>query len=156
MKASERVVEQLNKLLTLELTVINQYFAHTKMCENWGYSRLAKQFRDIALEEMKDAEEIIERILFLEGIPNMQRLGPVKLGENVPEQIRVQLEGERQALKILAEGVAFSLEEGDQASREFFASRLPEEEGHVDWLETQISIIEQVGEQNYLAQQIRE
>jgi bacterioferritin len=156
MKASERVVEQLNKLLTLELTVINQYFAHTKMCENWGYPRLAKRFRDIAMEEMKDAEEIIERVLFLEGIPNMQRLGPVKLGENVPEQLSVQLEGERQALKVLAEGVAISLEVGDQASREFFASRLPEEEGHVDWLETEISIIQHVGEQNYLAQQISE
>jgi bacterioferritin len=156
MEASERVVEQLNKLLTLELTVINQYFAHTKMCENWGYRGLAKRFRDIALEEMKDAEEIMERVLFLEGIPNMQRLGPVKLGEDVPEQLRLQLEGERQALKVLAEGVAISLEVGDPASREFFAGRLPEEEGHVDWLETQISIIEQVGEQNYLAQQISE
>lgn len=156
MKGSERVVEQLNELLTLELTIVNQYFAHSKMCENWGYQRLAKHFRDVALEEMKDAEEIIERILYLEGVPNMQRLGPVMLGERIREQLRIQLEGERQALKTLADGVAISLEVGDQASREFFASRLPEEEGHVDWLETQLSIIEQVGEENYLAQQIRE
>lgn len=156
MKGSERVIEQLNELLTLELTVINQYFTHAKMCENWGYARLAKRLRDVAVEEMKDAEEIIERILFLEGVPNMQRLGPVTLGERVPEQLRIQLEGERQALTILAKGVTTSLEVGDQASREFFASRLPEEEGHVDWLETQLSIIEQVGEELYLAQQIGE
>lgn len=156
MRGTERVVQALNDLLTLELTVINQYFLHSKMCENWGYRRLAKRLRDTAFEEMKDAEDIVERILFLEGIPNMQRLGPVTIGESVPEQFRIQLDGEKQALKILAEGVAVSLEDGDQASREFFASRLPEEEAHVDWLETNLMLIDQVGEQLYLAQQVRE
>jgi bacterioferritin len=105
---------------------------------------------------MKDAEEIVERILFLEGVPNMQRLGPVTIGESVPEQFRIQLDGERQALKILADGVAVSLEHGDQASREFFAGRLPEEETHVDWLETELMLVDQIGEQLYLAQQVRE
>lgn len=155
MKGSERVVEALNDLLTLELTVINQYFVHSKMCENWGLERLAARFREIAMEEMRDAEEIIDRILFLEGLPNMQRLGVVTVGETVTEQFRIQLEGERQALQILGDAVAVSLEEGDQASREFFAGRLPEEEEHVDWLETQLSLLEQVGEGHYLAQHIR-
>jgi bacterioferritin len=156
MKGSDRVTEALNDLLTLELTVINQYFLHSKMCENWGYARLAKRLRDVAFEEMKDAESIIDRILFLEGLPNMQRLGAVRIGESVPEQLQIQLEAEREALTILAEGIKASLEEGDEASREFFAGSLLEEEEHADWLETELSLIEQVGEANYLAQQIRD
>jgi bacterioferritin len=117
MKGNGRVIEALNDLLTLELTVINQYFLHSKMCENWGYRRLAKRFRDVAFEEMKDAERIIDRILFLEGVPNMQRLGAVTIGESVPEQLQIQLEGEGQALRVLADGIKVSLEEGDDASR---------------------------------------
>jgi bacterioferritin len=156
MKGSGRVTDVLNELLTLELTVINQYFLHSKMCENWGYRRLAKHFRDVAFEEMKDAERIIDRILFLEGVPNMQRLGAVTIGESVPEQLQIQLEGERQALKILADGIKVSLEDRDDASREFFAGSLLEEEGHADWLETELSLIGQVGEVNYLAQQIHD
>lgn len=126
------------------------------MCENWGYRRLAKRLREVAFEEMKDAEAIIDRILLLEGVPNMQRLGAVTIGEGVPEQLRIQLEGERQALKILADGIKVSLEEGDDASREFFAGSLLEEEEHADWLETELSLIDQVGEAIYLAQQIHE
>jgi bacterioferritin len=156
MKGKARVTDALNDLLTLELTVINQYFLHSKMCENWGYRRLAKRFRDVAFEEMKDAERIIDRILFLEGVPNMQRLGAVTIGENVPEQLRIQLEGERQALRILAGCIKVSLEEGDDASREFFASSLLEEEEHADWLETELSLIGHVGDANYLAQQIHD
>jgi bacterioferritin len=156
MKGNGRVIEALNELLTLELTVLNQYFLHSKMCENWGYRRLAKRLREVALEEMKDAERIIDRILFFEGVPNMQRLLAVTIGENVPEQLRIQLEGERQALKILAGGIKVSLEEGDDASREFFAGSLLEEEGHADWLETELSLIDQVGEANYLARQIHD
>ena len=123
MKGSGRVTDALNELLTLELTVINQYFLHSRMCEKWGYQRLAKRFRDVAFEEMKDAERIIDRILFFEGVPNMQRLGAVTIGESVPEQLQIQLEGERQALKILGDGIRVSLEEADDASREFFAKR---------------------------------
>jgi bacterioferritin len=156
MKGNGRVIEKLNDLLTLELTVINQYFLHAKMCENWGYRRLAKRLRDVAFEEMKDAERIIDRILFFEGVPNMQRLGAVTIGESVPEQLQIQLEGERQALKVLADGIKVSLEEGDDASREFFAGSLLGEEEHADWLETELSLIGQVGEANYLAQQIHD
>jgi bacterioferritin len=154
MKGRGRVTDALNDLLTLQMTVIKQYFLHSRMCENWGYRRLARRLREVGLEEMKDAEAIIDRILFLEGVPNMQRLGAVTIGESVPEQLGIQLEGERQALKILADGIKVSLEEGDEASREFFASSLLEEEEHVDWLETELSLIGQVGEANYLAQQI--
>ena len=156
MQGNARVIDALNDLLTLELTVINQYFLHSKMCENWGYERLAKRLRDVSLDEMKDAERIVDRILLLDGIPNMQRLGAVTIGETVPEQLRIQLEGELQALKILAQGITASLEVGDEASREFFAGSLLEEEQHADWLETELSLITQVGEANYLAQQIRD
>jgi bacterioferritin len=154
MKGKDRVIDALNELLTLELTVVNQYFLHSRMCENCGYHRLEKRFREIAFEEMKDAERIIDRILFLEGVPNMQRMGAVTIGESIPEMYRIGLEGERYALRILADGIKVSLEEGDDASREFFASSLLEEEEHVDWLETEQSLIERVGEANYLAQQI--
>jgi bacterioferritin len=154
MKGKEKVIEALNELLTLELTVINQYFLHSKMCQDWGYGRLAARLRAVSREEMDDAEQIIERILFLQGVPNMQRLAPVTIGERVPEQLQIHLEAERQALELLGKGVSVSDEAGDRASREFFAARLQEEESHINWLETQLSLIDQVGESNYLAQQI--
>jgi bacterioferritin len=154
MKGNEKVIGALNELLTLELTVINQYFLHSKMCEDWGYARLAARLRAVSREEMDDAEEIIDRILLLEGIPNMQRLGAVTIGESVPEQLRLQLEAERRALELLGKGITVSDEAGDPASREFFAARLQEEENHVNWLETQLNLLERVGEANYLAQHI--
>jgi bacterioferritin len=155
MKGNDRVIEDLNELLTLQLTAINQYFLHSKMCEDWGYARLAARFRDLSREEMDDAEEIISRILLLEGVPNMQRLGPVTIGETVPEQLRLQLETEKRALELLTAGIATSDQAGDPASREFFAARLQEEEEHAGWLEAQLFLLEKVGEENYLAQQIR-
>jgi bacterioferritin len=155
MKGNDRVIEALNELLTLQLTAINQYFLHSKMCEDWGYGRLAARFREVSREEMDDAEEIIARVLLLEGVPNMQRLEPLRVGETVPEQLRLQLETEQRALELLAAGIAASDEAGDQASREFFAARLHEEEEHANWLEGQLALLEKVGEQNYLAQQIR-
>jgi bacterioferritin len=155
MKGKDRVVEALNELLTLELTIVNQYFLHSRMCESWGYGGLAARLRETSMEEMRDAEELIDRILFLEGLPNMQRLGPVTVGETVPEQLEIQLEGEKRALTILAECVTLAEKEGDAASREFFAGRLQEEERHLDWLETQLALIHRLGEENYLAQQIR-
>jgi bacterioferritin len=155
MKGNERVIEALNEVLTLELTVINQYFLHSKMCEDWGYPRLAARFRAVSREEMDDAEEIIERILFLEGVPNMQRLGAVIIGESVPEQLRLHLEAERQALELVAKGIGAADAAGDRASREFFAARLQEEEKHLNWVETQLNLLEKVGEANYLAQQIK-
>lgn len=153
MKGSPRVLEALNELLALEPTAVNQYFAHAKICENWGYDRLAGHLRETSLEEMKDVEEIIHRILFLEGAPRMTPLA-VTTGASVAEQLRADLETETQAMKLLHQGIAASLEDEDQASREFFASRLPEEERHADWLETQLSLIAEIGEANYLAQQI--
>jgi len=154
MKGSQNVLEALNGLLALELSAVNQYFLHSKMCENWGYDRLAHHLRETSLEEMKDAEEIIHRILFLEGMPAMHHIG-VTTGASVAEQLRADLETENQAIKLLHAGIAAALAEGDQASREFFASRLPEEETHADWLETQLALIDQIGEGNYLAQQLR-
>ena len=124
------------------------------MCQNWGYERLAERFRQISLEEMKDAEEIIERVLFLDGRPRMEQPPAVTIGATVPEQLRSVLETEMDALKLLRQGIATALEVDDQATREFLAGRLPDEEGHVDWLETQLSLIDSIGEANYLAQQL--
>jgi bacterioferritin len=155
MKGNDRVIEALNELLALQLTAINQYFLHSKMCEDWGYARLAARFREVSREEMDDAEEIIARILLLEGVPNMQRLGPITIGETVPEQLRLELETEKRALELLASGIAVADDAGDQASRGFFAARLHEEEEHASWLEAQLFLLEKVGEKNYLAQQIR-
>ena len=154
MQGNPRVIEALNDVLTAELTAINQYFIHHKMCDNWGYERLSKKKREESIEEMKHADRVIERILFLDGVPNMQRLGSVTVGETVPEQFRIALEGEHRALELLRGGISIALEEGDEASREFFAGRLLEEEGHVDFAETQLGLIEQLGEANYLAQQL--
>lgn len=156
MQGSPRILQMLNELLTLELTAINQYFLHSKLCDHWGYGRLAKKVRETAMEEMKDAEEIVERILFLEGVPNVQRLGSVTVGESVPEVLRLQLETEKAALRTIGEGIVACLAEGDHGTREFLAARLPEEEGHVDWLETQLGLVGQLGEVPYLAEQMHE
>ena len=156
MKGDKKVIGVLNELLTLELTVVNQYFVHSKMCANWGYRRLADKFRKDAMDEMKDAEEIIDRILYLEGVPNVQRLGTVALGETVTEQLSLALEAERNAVTLITKAMGVAEKAGDQGTREFLAPSLNEEEAHIDWIETQIGLIEQVGEQNYLAAQIRE
>lgn len=156
MKGSPRIIDALNALLRLELGAVNQYVAHSRMCASWGYERLAKRFRDIGLEEMRDAEELIDRVLFLEGVPDMRQPEGVTVGRTVTQQYRAALDSERRAIELLSAGVSAALEAGDQASREFFAGRLREEESHVDWLETQLSLIEEVGEPNYLAQQLRE
>lgn len=156
MKANKRIVEFLNELLTLELTVVNQYFAHSKMCAAWGYGRLTAKLREDAMAEMRDAEAIIDRILFFEGVPNLQRLGSVVLGETVPEVLKLAVASEEKALKLLAEGIGICAEENDLATREFLAENLAEEESHLDWLETQLRLIEQIGLPNYLAQQVRD
>jgi bacterioferritin len=154
MRGSGRVVELLNELLTLELTAINQYFLHSKMCENWGFSRTAQRFREVSMAEMKDAEEITERILLLEGVPNVQRMGSLVVGENVPEQLQLALDTELGALNLLRDMIAAASDERDDGTRVFLEQRVGDEEQHVDWLETQLELIKQVGEQNYLAQQI--
>ena len=149
------MIEILNDVLTAELTAINQYFIHAKMCANWGYHRLADYIRHESIDEMKHADVLIERILFLEGVPNMQRLNPVRVGETVPNSSRVDLELEYTAIPRLNDGVAGLVDVGDNASHALLEGILVSEEEHVDWLEAQLELIRQVGEPNYLAQQIR-
>jgi bacterioferritin len=156
MKGNAKVIEALNDVLTAELTGINQYFIHAKMCENWGYKRLAEINRKEAISEMKHADEVIERILFLDGLPNLQRLGKVRVGEAVPEQLKLDHGLELDAVSRLNKGVALAVEVGDNGTRELLEGILVSEEEHVDWLEAQLELIKQVGEQNYLAQQIRD
>jgi len=156
MKGNAKLIETLNEILTGELTAINQYFIHAKMCENWGYHRLAKKVRDESIGEMKHADEIIERILFLEGVPNMQRLEKVRVGETVHEQLKLDLKLEEVAVPRLNKAIEQAVDVGDNTTRELLEEILVSEEEHVDWLEAQLNLIKQVGEQNYLAQQIKD
>jgi bacterioferritin len=156
MKGHDRIIETLNEVLTAELTAINQYFIHARMCENWGYERLWKKIRAESIEEMKHADELIERILYLEGLPNLQRLGKVNVGQTVPEQLRLDLGVEKAALKMLNDAVELARSLGDNGSRELLEKILTDEEEHTNWIEAQLSLIEQVGEGHYLAQQIKE
>ena len=155
MKGDPKVIEILNEVLTAELTAINQYFVHAEMCENWGYDRLLHAIRKESIEEMKHAEKLIERVLFLEGIPNVQRLWNIRIGENVLEIFKSDLALELEALPRLNEGIETCRELGDNNSRHLLEEILEDEEEHVDWLEAQLSLIEQVGLQNYLAEQIK-
>ena len=156
MKGDSRIIEVLNDVLTAELTAINQYFVHAEMCENWGYARLHKVIRKHSIGEMKHAEELIERVLFLEGIPNVQRIGKINIGENVPEMMKVDYALELDALPRLNQGIELCRELGDNNSRHLLEEILEEEEEHVDWIEAQQALLEQVGVQNYLAQQIKD
>jgi bacterioferritin len=156
MKGDAKIIEILNEVLTAELTAINQYFLHGEMCENWGYERLHKVMRKHSIGEMKHAEEVIERVLFLEGIPNVQRLGKINIGENALEILKSDLALELDALPRLNQGIELCREVGDNNSRHLLEEILEDEEEHVDWLEAQLTLVEQVGIQNYLAQQIKE
>ena len=156
MKGPYRIIETLNDVLTAELTAINQYFIHARMCENWGYERLWKKIRAESLSEMKHADELIERILYLEGLPNLQRLGKVNVGQSVPEQLRLDLSVEKAAVKLLNDGIELCRSLGDNGSRELLEHILEGEEKHENWIEAQLTLIEQVGEGNYLAQQIKD
>ena len=156
MQGNPAIIEMLNEALTAELTAINQYFIHAKMCDNWGFDRLAEKIRDESIDEMKDAEALIERILYLEGVPNLQRLGPVMVGETVPEQFDLDLAVEVAAVERYNRGIALAVEHGDNGTRELFERRLLGEESHADWLESQIELIRQVGVENYLATQIHD
>ena len=156
MQGNERVLDLLNDVLTAELTAVNQYFVDAKMCQNWGYDRLAAKFREDSIDEMKDADSLIERILYLDGVPNMQRLGPVRVGETVPEKLKLALDVETEAIIRLNAGVAVCVELGDNGSRELLERILVGEEEHADWLEAQLELVRQVGEAHYLAQQIRD
>jgi bacterioferritin len=156
MEGSPAVIEMLNDVLTAELTAINQYFIHARMCDNWGYDRLAEKLRHESVDEMKDADSIIERILYFEGVPNMQRLGAVGVGETVPEQLQLDLELERAAVERYNRGIALCVAEGDNGTRDLLEGQLRGEEEHLDWIETQLELIRQVGLENYLAQQMRD
>jgi bacterioferritin len=155
MKAKEGIIDLLNKILTADLTAINQYFVHAKMCENWGYERLYEKVRSRSLDEMKDADELIGHILYLEGVPNMQRLGTVQVGETVPEQFKLDLKAEQEMLKILSDGVVHCTKVGDFTTRHMLEDMAKDVDEHIDWIETQMETITQVGLENYLAEQIK-
>lgn len=150
------LIELLNDVLSAELTAINQYFIHAKMCGNWGFLRLQKVVRAESIDEMKHAEQLIERILFLEGVPNLQRLYKLNVGENVEEQLRSDLALEYVAIERLNKGIEQARLAGDHATREMLEGILVSEEQHTDWIETQLELIRQIGLPNYLAQQLRE
>ncbi|RZA17112.1 MAG: bacterioferritin [Lysobacteraceae bacterium] len=154
MKGDAKVIELLNKALYNELTAINQYFLHAKMLKNWGLKELAEHEYHESIDEMKHADTLAERILFLDGLPNFQALGKLKIGENPRELLQCDLALELEALPALREGIVHSESAGDFVSRKLFADILASEEEHIDWIETQLSLIERIGEQNYLAQQL--
>ena len=154
MKGDPKIIEILNDVLTAELTAINQYYVHAKMCENWGYARLAAKVREESIDEMRHAELVIDRILFLEGVPNLQRYHKLHVGETVKEQFESDLQLEYAAIAMLNQGIAKCREYGDNASEDLLTRILVSEEQHTDWIETQLELIKQVGEQNYLAQQM--
>ena len=154
MQGDPEIIEALNEILTAELTAINQYFIHAKMRENWGFKRLAEVARKESIEEMEDADKIIERILYLDGVPNLQRYNPVLVGEDVPEQLRLELETEKAAIERYNRHIALAVAKGDNGTRELFEHRLVDEESHADWLETQLNVIETIGVELYLAQQL--
>jgi bacterioferritin len=150
------IIELLNDVLTAELTAVNQYFVDSKMFDNWGYDRLAEKFREESISEMKDADHLIGRILFLEGVPNLQRLGTLRVGETAPEKFDAALAVEYEAIERLNNGIAQCVAAGDNGSRELLEHVLEGEESFTDWLETQVELIRQVGEPHYLAQQIHD
>ncbi len=156
MKGDPQIIDLLNEVLTNELTAINQYFLHARMCENWGYERLWKKNREESIDEMKHADRIIERVLYLEGIPNIQRLGKINIGEDVPEQLKSDLELERHAIPVLNRGIEQCRKAGDNGSAELLEHILEDEEDHANWLEAQVGLLDQVGVQNYLAEQMKE
>jgi bacterioferritin len=155
MRGHDQVISVLNDVLTAELTAINQYFIHARMCENWGYDRLWHKLREESIGEMRDADRLIARILYLEGVPNLQRLGKVNVGQTVPEQLRLDLEVERDAIRRLNDGVELCRSLGDNGSRDLLEDILKGEEDHANWIEAQLTLIAQMGEANYLAQQIK-
>jgi bacterioferritin len=154
MKGDAKVIEFLNKALYNELTAINQYFLHAKMLKNWGLKELADHEYHESIDEMKHADSLAERILFLDGLPNFQALGKLRIGENPRELLTCDLALELEALPLLRDAIAYCEQINDFVSRKLFADILESEEEHVDWLETQLALIERIGEQNYLARQI--
>jgi bacterioferritin len=154
MRGNDRIIELLNEVLTAELTAVNQYFLHSKMCHHWGYQRLAEHGRDESIDEMRHADKVTDRVLFLEGIPNYQRYFPLHIGETPLEQLQSDLQLEQTAIERLNNGIAEAVQLGDNGTRELLAEILVAEEEHADWLETQLETIRQIGIEHYLAQQM--
>lgn len=155
MKAKEGVVNILNKVLTADLTAINQYFVHAKMCQNWGYERLYHKVYERSIDEMKDADVLIGHILYLEGVPNVQRMNSVHVGETVSEQLKLDLKAEQEMLAILNDGIMHCTKVMDFTTRHMLEDMAKDVDGHIDWIETQMETIKQVGLENYLAEQIK-
>ncbi|HHN72507.1 MAG TPA: bacterioferritin [Thermopetrobacter sp.] len=156
MKGDPKVIDALNEVLKAELTAISQYFLHAEMMENWGYKRLSALTKRESIDEMKHAEALIERILFLDGVPKMDELFPLRVGQSVKQQIENDLALELEAVARLNRCINTAVEAGDNGSRELFEEILEDEEEHVDFLEAQLHMIAEVGYDNYLAQQIEE
>ena len=156
MKGDKKGIEFLNKALYNELTAINQYFLHAKMLKNWGLGRWAKHEYEESIDEMKHADKLAERILFLEGLPNFQALGKLKIGEGPREILECDLALELEGIPLLREAIAYCEEVDDYVSRELFVDILEDEEEHVDWLETQLDLVERVGLQNWLQEQMED
>jgi len=154
MKGDATVIEHLNKVLKNELTAINQYFLHSKIYKDWGLSKLSDYEHGESVDEMKHADALIERILFLEGLPNLQDLGKLRIGENVPEMLQCDLDLELDAIPDLRAGIAYCESHKDYVSRDLFDAILQSEEEHVDWLETQLGLIDKVGIENYIQSQV--
>lgn len=156
MKGDPKVLDLLNKVLRKELTGINQYFVHAKMCANWGYWKLAEHARAESIDEMKHADTLIERILFLEGTPNMAQMDKLMVGKDVRQQMENDLALEEAAIQVLRPGIALCYDAGDHPSRDLLEKILTEEEAHVDWLETQLHQIKEIGYEQYLMLQVGE
>jgi bacterioferritin len=156
MQGNRDVIEALNDVLTAELTAINQYFVHAKMRKNWGFERLAKKAHEESIGEMRDADKLIERILYLEGVPNLQRLHTVRVGESPVEQLELELETEKAAVERLNRAIALSRERADEGTCHLLVEILEGEEQSVDWLETQLHLVAQLGAERYLAEQLHD
>jgi bacterioferritin len=156
MRGDPQVIEILNEILTAELTAINQYFVHAKMCDNWGYKRLYKKKWDESIDEMKDADRIIDRILYLDGVPNMQRLNPVRVGEDPIEQHKLDLAMETDAIARYNRAIQLCAEKNDGGTREILEDILRGEEESAEWLEAQLHLVNEVGKERYLAEMIHE
>jgi bacterioferritin len=154
MKGNDEVIQVLQDVLCAELTAINQYFIHARMCENWGYLKLAEHTRKESIEEMNHAQLIIDRILYFDGAPNMQKYMKINVGRSVPDQFQADLEVEYQAVPRLNKGIEVARNLGDNGTRALLETILKDEEAHVEWLEAQIGIIKEIGVENYLAQQV--
>ena len=154
MHGDPEIIEKLNEVLTAELTAINQYFLHGKMQSNWGYRKLGEHSREESIDEMKHADAITDRILYFDGIPNYQRLSPLRIGETVLEQFQADLALEYEAVKRLNEGVELAVAKHDNGTRHLFEEILVHEEEHIDWIETQLETIRQIGVEHYLAQHL--